>query len=138
MEKLPHSKNNQKSDKVVVEGIMSPEEIFERGQLASRNTLEYLKRMYPKTPEYELQERENIANEFLNKELKKLEGENKQKIDSIYAAHGVKQKIKEITNEISSINKKIENERQANDIYLKEQKIKELENIIENYRKEKS
>ena len=127
--------DNSIGDFVVVEGVVSPEEIYDRGVMASRNTIELLKQMYPKSPEYELREREAMANEFLSKELAKLEQDNKEKVSSIYASHIVKTKIKSLKDEISELNEKYAKEKRVNYIYEKEMKIKELEAIIEEFKR---
>lgn len=127
----PRKTDNSISDMVVVEGYTSPEEILERGQLASENTIEALKRMYPKTPEIEAQERELMLNKQFNKELMAIMSENKEKIDNIYLAHAMRERIKTINNELKSINEEIEKTHESNLIYEKDRKIKELETLLQ-------
>lgn len=124
------STDNTISDMVVVEGYTSPEEILERGQLASENTIEALKRMYPKTPELEVREKELMLNKEFNKELMTIMSENKEKIDNIYLAHSMRERIKSLNNEIKSINEQIQQTHETNLIYEKDRKIKELENLL--------
>nr|DAK50605.1 MAG TPA: hypothetical protein [Microviridae sp.] len=124
------STDNTISDMVVVEGYTSPEEILERGQLASENTIEALKRMYPKTPELEVREKELMLNKKFNKELMAIMSENKEKIDNIYLAHSMRERIKSLNNEIKSINEQIQQTHETNLIYEKDRKIKELENLL--------
>ena len=122
--------DNSISDMVVVEGYTSPEEILERGQLASQNTIEALKKMYPKTPELEIREKELMLNQQFNKELRAVMSENKEKIDNIYLAHSMRQKIKSLNNEIKDINDEIQKNHESNLIYEKDRKIKELEKLL--------
>lgn len=126
----PRETDNSITDMVVVEGYTSPEEILERGQLASQNTIESLKKMYPKSPELEAKEREFILNEQFNKELKMIMSENKEKIDGIYLAHSVREKTKSLVNELKDINSKIEKSKEVNLVYEKDRKIKELEELL--------
>lgn len=124
------STDNTISDMVVVEGYTSPEEILERGKLASENTIEALKRMYPKTPELEVREKELMLNKEFNKELIAIMSENKEKIDNIYLAHSMRERIKSLNNEIKSINEQIQQTHETNLIYEKDRKIKELEDLL--------
>lgn len=119
--------NNQGNDYVVVDGILSPAEIAERGQIASQRTIDLLKTLYPKSPEKELLEREMMANEQLNKELQIYAKENNEKIEEFYLQNQLTQKIKETKSEIDKINKKIEKSKEVNLIYEKERRIRELE-----------
>lgn len=127
----PTEINNHISDMVIVEGYTSPEEILERGQLASQNTIEALKKMYPKTPELEIREKELMLNQQFNKELRAVMSENKEKIDNIYIAHSMRQKIKSLNNEIKAINEDIQKNHESNLIYEKDRKIKELEQLLQ-------
>lgn len=127
---MPRETDNSISDMVVVEGYTSPEEILERGQLASENTIEALKRMYPKTPELETKERELMLNKQFNKELMSIMSENKEKIDGIYLAHSMRERIKSLNNELKSINEEIQKTHESNLIYEKDRKIKELEDLL--------
>lgn len=124
--------NNQKDDKVVVDGFLTPSEIVERGKLAAQNTIETLKRLYPHAPKQKIEEMELIANEQLNKELRRLESENKENISAFYEKHKIKDQINTIRKDIINLNEKYKETQQINALYQKEQKIKELESIIEN------
>lgn len=129
--------NDQSDDKVVVDGFMTPGEIVERGKLAAQNTIETMKIMYPHSPEMRLKEEEYIKNTELNNALRELEKQNKEGIAAFYAKHKIKEKIKSIRDEITSLNEEYKETRRTNLLYQKENKIKELENIIETLKKEK-
>lgn len=129
--------NDQSDDKVVVDGFMTPGEIVERGKLAAQNTIETMKIMYPHSPEMRLKEEEYIKNTELNNALRELENQNKEGIAAFYAKHKIKEKIKSIRDEITSLNEEYQETRRTNLLYQKESKIKELENIIETLKKEK-
>ena len=122
--------DNSITDYVVVEGITSPEELVERGKLTARNTVEYLKQLYPKSPELEAREKELIVNEQFNKYMRKLSNENKEKIDAVYQAHDVRQKIINLKNELTTINDKIKESNEVNLIYQKDARIRELEELL--------
>lgn len=129
-------KNNQEDDKVIVDGFMSASEIVERGKLAAYNTIEAMKAMYPHSPELRLIEEENIANEELNKVLRSIELENKEGISAFYAKHNIKEKIKSLKSELDSLNNQYAETRRTSLLYEKENKIRELENIISNLKKQ--
>ena len=126
----PRTTDNSISDYVTVEGITSPEELVERGKLTARNTIEYLKQMYPKSPEHEVRERELIMNEKFNQYMRELSEENKDKIETIYQAHDIRQKIINLKNELISINERIKESNEVNLIYQKDAKIRELEELL--------
>lgn len=126
----PRETDNTISDMVVVEGYTSPEEVLERGQLASQNTIESLKKIYPKSPELEAKERELMLNDMFNKELQMVMSENKEKIDGVYLAHAMREKTKSLVNEINDINSKIEKSKEVNLIYEKDRKIRQLEELL--------
>ena len=126
----PRKTDNSITDYVVVEGITSPEELIERGKLTAQNTIEFLKEMYPKSPEKEARERELMLNEEFNKYLRELEKDNKEKISTIYKAHDIRQKIINLKNEITDINSKIKESNEVNLIYQKDIKIRELEELL--------
>ena len=130
----PTKIDNSITDYVVVEGIVSPEELVERGKLTAQNTIEYLKQMYPKSPENEAKERELIVDEKFNKYIRELSKENKDKIDTIYQAHDIRQKIINLKNELTSINDKIKESNEVNLIYQKDAKIRELEALLKEAR----
>lgn len=122
--------NNQEDDKVVVDGFMTPAEIVERGKLAAKNTIETMKIMYPHSPELRITEESYIANQELNNALRELENQNKEGISAFYAKHKIKDKIKNINNEIDKLTEEYKETRRTNLLYQKENKIKELEKII--------
>ena len=126
----PRETDNTITDYVVVEGITSPEELVERGKLTAQNTIEYLKQMYPKSPEKEARERELMLNKEFNKYLKELENDNKEKISTVYKAHDIRQKVLNLKNELTSINEKIKQSNEVNLIYQKDAKIRELEELL--------
>lgn len=126
----PIKVDNSITDYVVVEGITSPEELIERGKLTARNTIEYLKQMYPKSPEKEARERELIIDEKFNKYMRELQQDNKEKIDTVYNAHSIRQKIINLKNELTTLNDKIKESNEVNLIYQKDAKIKELEELL--------
>ena len=123
--------NNQETDNVVVDGVTSPQELLERAEMASQNTIEQLKRLYPKSPEYELKERENIFNQELNKLLNQTEREARDKIDQFYSRHKLKEKINEARNELRRLDNEYKETKKVSAIYEKERRIQELEKIIE-------
>lgn len=122
--------NDQKDDKVVVDGFMTPAEIVERGKLAAQNTIETMKLMYPHSPEMRIKEEEYIANKQLNDALRELENQNKEGISAFYSKHKIKEKIKSINEEIKNLTEEYQETRKTNLLYQKENKIRELEEII--------
>lgn len=124
--------NNQEDDKVVVDGFMTPGEIVERGKLAAQNTIETMKLMYPHSPEMRIKEEEYIANKQLNDALRELESQNKEGISAFYSKHKIKEKIKSINEDIKRLTEEYQETRRTNLLYQKENKIKELEEIIKN------
>lgn len=124
--------NNQEDDKVVVDGFLTPSEIVERGKLAAQNTIETLRQLYPHAPEQKVREMELIANENLNRELRRLENENKENISAFYEKHKIKDKINEIRKELIRLDDEYKETQHISAIYQKESKIKELEEIIKN------
>lgn len=126
----PRKTDNTITDYVVVDGITSPEELVERGKLTAENTINFLKEMYPKSPEKEAKERELIVNQEFNKYLRELEKDNKEKISTVYKAHDIRQKIINLKNEITNINDQINKSNEVNLIYQKDAKIRELEELL--------
>lgn len=133
----PIEVDNSITDYVIVEGITSPEELVERGKLTAQNTIDYLKQMYPKSPELESKEKEYAINKKFNDYLKELEKENKEKISQVYNAHDIRQKIINLKNEITRINDEITKSNEVNLIYQKDNKIRELEKLLKEATKEK-
>ena len=122
--------NNQKDDKTVVDGYLSPSEIEARGQLSAEKTIEFMNRVYPKSPEFELKERELMLDDKLNQILRETKRENSEKVAAAYSLNTTRQRIINIQNEIKALNSKIDETRRINYVYEKERKIKELEKII--------
>ena len=122
--------NNQESDKVIIDGLMTTEDLVLQGTTAAQNTIEMLKKMYPHNPQIEEAEKKIMQDEFLQYQLEKIGVENKEQIEAYYANQVLKDKILKTKNEIERLNKKYENEKENNLIYEKEAKIKELEDTI--------
>lgn len=122
--------NNQASDKVVVDGVCTSEDLVQMGTLSGQATIEQLKKMYPKSIEKETFEMEKILDDRFNKLLRTESQKNKEKIDTIYSNQLIKNKIMETRNEIININEQLKKTRENNLIYQKDAKIRELEKII--------
>lgn len=123
-------KNNQESDKVIIDGLMTTEDLVAQGTMAAQNTIDTLKKMYPHNPQIEELEMQIMQDEYLQKQLEKIGIENKEQIEAYYANQQLKDKILKTKDEIARLNKKYENEKENNLIYEKESKIKELEDTI--------
>ena len=119
--------NNQESDKVIVEGVCTAEDLWERGQLAGQQTIEALKKMYPKSPELEAQELELMNNQPFVDSLRKACSENKEKIDSIYSNQRIKDSIKQTRDKINQLSAEYEKTKQNNILYEKDKLIRELQ-----------
>lgn len=128
--------NNQEDDKTVIDGYLSPGEIVERGRLAAINTIETLKEMYPHSPELKVKEQEMIIDKEINKELKAIENENKEAISAYYKKHKIKERITGLKDQITKLNEEYQTSKHTNLLYQKEQKIKELQDIIDKTRKD--
>lgn len=126
--------NNQESDKVVIDGLMTAEDLTDLGVKAGINTVEQLRAMYPKNPELEKRELEIMSDEALVEKLRLAGKDNDEKINAIYQNQLLKNKINETRNEIQRLNKEYKKSHEENLIYEKDRKIKELEETIEKYK----
>lgn len=119
--------NNQESDKVIIDGLMTAEDLTDLGTRAGINTIEQLKAMYPKNVELEKRELEIMSDEELTKKLRIAGKDNDEKINAIYQNQLLKNKIHETRTEIQRLNKEYKKSHEENLIYEKDRKIKELE-----------
>ena len=128
------TKNNQESDKVIIDGLMTAEDLTDLGTRAGINTIEQLRAMYPKN--LELEERENaiMSDEALAESLRIAGKDNDEKINAIYENQRLKNKINETRNEIQRLNKEYKKTHEENIIYQKDSKIRELENELLKYK----
>lgn len=126
--------NNQESDKVVIDGLMTAEDLTVIGQEAGAKTIEQLRTLYPKNTNLEQREMEIMSDEELTRKLRIAGKDNDEKINSIYQNQLLKNKINETRNEIQRLNKEFERTHEENLIYEKDRKIKELENELEKAR----
>lgn len=126
--------NNQKSDKVVIDGLMTAEDLTDLGTRAGINTIEQLKAMYPKNPELEQRELDIMTNESLTEKLRIAGKDNDEKINAIYQNQLLKNKINETRSEIQRLNKEYEKSHEENLIYEKDRKIRELEQTIAEFK----
>lgn len=122
--------NNQESDKVCIDGLMKTEDLVSYGQIAGMQTIEELRKMYPKNTEYEERERIIMNDEELTLKLRAAGKDNDEKINAVYQNQKLKEKIRDTRNQINSLNKEYEQTHQENIIYQKNQKIRELEDEI--------
>lgn len=127
-------KNNQESDKVIIDGLMTTEELTEMGQRAAINTKDVLMRMYPKNPELEIKELDMINDEAFNQRLAQLTETNSEGIEAFYANQKLKDKINQTRNEIQKLNKKYRTTKEQNLIYEQNRKIEELTNQLKEAR----
>lgn len=123
--------NNQESDKVVIDGLMTAEDLSIIGQEAGMKTIEQLRALYPKNQELESRELEIMSNEALANKLRMAGKDNDEKINAIYQNQLLKNKINETRAEIQRLNKEFERTHEENLIFEKDRKIKELENELE-------
>ena len=126
--------NNQESDKVVIDGLMTAEDLTDLGVKAGVNTIEQLKAMYPKNPELEQRELEIMSDEELVKKLRIAGKDNDEKINAIYQNQLLKNKINETRAEIQKLNKEYQKSHEENLVYEKDRKIRELENELLKYK----
>ena len=126
--------NNQESDKVVIDGLMTAEDLTDLGVKAGINTIEQLRAMYPKNPELEQRELDIISDEALAEKLRIAGKDNDEKINAIYNNQLLKNKINETRAEIQRLNKEFKRTHEENLIYEKDRKIRELEQTIENFK----
>lgn len=126
--------NNQESDKVIIDGLMTAEDLTDLGIKAGMNTIEQLRAMYPKNPELEAKELEIMSDEALTEKLRIAGKDNDEKINAVYQNQLLKNKINETRTEIQRLNKEFEKSHEENIIYEKDRKIRELEETIEKYK----
>ena len=122
--------NNQESDKVCIDGLMKTEDLVSYGQLAGMQTIEELRKIYPKNAEYEEKERIIMNDDELTLKLRAAGKDNDEKINAVYQNQKLKEKIRDTRDKINSLNKEYEQTHQENIIYQKNQKIRELEDEI--------
>lgn len=122
--------NNQESDKVCIDGLMRTEDLVSYGQIAGMQTIEELRKMYPKNAEYEEKERIIMNDDELTLKLRAAGKDNDEKINAVYQNQRLQEKIRNTRNKINSLNKEYEQTHQENIIYQKNQKIRELEDEI--------
>lgn len=125
------TKNNQESDKVVIDGLMTAEDLTLIGQQAGAKTIEELRSLYPKNLELEKRELEIMSDENLINKLRIAGKDNDEKINTIYQNQLLKNKIKETRNEIQRLNEEYKKTHEENIVYEKDRRIKELENELE-------
>lgn len=126
--------NNQESDKVVIDGLMTAEDLTVLGQQAGAKTIEQLRSLYPKNIELEKKELEIMSDEALIEKLRIAGKDNDEKINAIYKNQLLKNKIKETRNEIQRLNQEYKKTHEENLIFEKDRKIRELENELEKAR----
>lgn len=128
-------KNNQESDKVVIDGLMTTEELTQIGQRAAINTKDVLMRMYPKNPELEAKEIDIINDEAFAKRLAELTQANEEGIEAFYSNQILKEKIQNTRTELQKLNKKYTKTKEQNLIYEQNRKIEELTNALKEAQK---
>lgn len=126
--------NNQESDKVVIDGLMTAEDLTDLGVRAGINTIEQIRAMYPKNEELEKRELEIMSDEELVKKLRIAGKDNDEKINAFYQNQLIKNKIKETRDEIQKLDKEYKKSHEENIVYEKDRKIRELEETIEKYK----
>lgn len=122
--------NDQKSDKVVIDGLMTAEELTRLGTEAGRLTTEQLNRLYPKNTEAELKELNVIEDEAFVDKLRELEHFNSENIEAYYNNELLKNKIHETRQKINKLNKEYERTRENNLIYEKDKEIANLKKQV--------
>lgn len=126
--------NNQESDKVVIDGLMTAEDLTMIGQEAGAKTIEQLRTLYPKNVDLEQREMEIMNDEELTKKLRIAGKDNDEKINSIYQNQLLKDKIRETRAEVQRLNKEFERTHEENLIHEKDRRIRELENELVKYK----
>lgn len=127
--------NNQQSDKVIIDGLMTAEDMVDLGTRAGANTLEELKRLYPHNPELEKRELELIDDSKLVEKLRIAGKDNDEKINAFYANQKLKDEVNKTRAEIQRLNKEYQKTHENNLIYEKDRKISELEEKIKELQK---
>lgn len=123
--------NNQESDKVVIDGLMTAEDLTLIGQEAGAKTIEQLRTLYPKNIDLEKREMEIMSDEELTRKLRIAGKDNDEKINSIYQNQLLKNKIRETRAEVQRLNKEFERTHEENLMFEKDRRIRELENELE-------
>lgn len=126
--------NNQESDKVVIDGLVTAEDLAIIGQNAGVQTIEQLRQLYPKNVELEERELEIMNNDALIEKLRIAGKDNDEKINAFYQNQLYKDKIVKTRAEIQRINKEYEKTREENLIFEKDRKIRELEDELVKYK----
>lgn len=129
-------KNNQESDKVVIDGLMTTEELTQIGQRAAINTKDVLMKMYPKNPELEAKELDLINDEAFAKRLAELNNVNEEGIEAFYSNQKLKNKIHETRIELQKLNKEYNKTKEQNLIYEQNRKIEELTTALKEAQKQ--
>lgn len=127
-------KNNQKSDKVIIDGLMTAEDLVNMGTKAGINTIEQLRQLYPHNPILEKAENEIMNDEELVKKLRIAGKDNDEKINAMYMNQKLKESIRLTRNKINELNEKYAKTHQQNLIYEKDRLIKELQNELDGYK----
>ena len=120
-------KNNQENDNVVIDGLMTAEDLVNIGKKAGMNTIEQLRLMYPKNENYEKFELEKINEENLTKELRRAGKQNDEKINSIYSNQIAKEEIRKTKNEITRLNEEYQNTKNKRIMEEKDEQIRMLQ-----------
>lgn len=126
--------NNQESDKVVIDGLMTAEDLSIVGQRAGMQTIEQLRQLYPRNLELEQRELEIMSDEALVEKLRVAGKDNDEKINAFYQNQLYKDKINQTRAEIQRLNKEYERTHEENLIFEKDRKIRELENELVKYK----
>lgn len=126
--------NNQESDKVVIDGLMTAEDLAIVGQRAGMQTIEQLRQLYPQNLELEQRELEIMSDEALVEKLRIAGKDNDEKINAFYQNQLYKDKINKTRAEIQRLNKEYERTHEENLIFEKDRKIRELENELVKYK----
>lgn len=126
--------NNQESDKVVIDGLMTAEDLALVGQRAGMQTIEQLRQLYPHNLELEKRELEIMNDEALVEKLRIAGKDNDEKINAFYQNQLYKDKINQTRAEIQRLNKEYQRTHEENLIFEKDRKIRELENELVKYK----
>ena len=128
--------NNQESDKVVIDGLMTAEDLVDLGARAGTNTIEQLKQMYPKNEAAELKELSLMDNDQFIQKLKEVGTYNKENIDAFYNNQLLKDEIHKTRTKLQQIYRDYEKTKENSLVYEKDRQIKELQEKIENLQKQ--
>lgn len=127
--------NNQESDKVIIDGLMTTEDIIDIGRRAGENTIETLKRLYPKNAEYEMRELAAMNDESFTNAIRAVSDYNKEGIDLFYSNQKLKAKISETKNRLVTMQKEYEKTKEQNILYEQKREIERLTNELNEYKK---